>query len=256
MAEIVGLAASLVTLLQLTRTINQTVSRFVRTVNGAESALERLLANVNNLTTIFATLQSQLENKVNQSASLQHVDGLLLLCEGILSRINLRLEKVRVVGNYVVGIIIDKQTSKLLKRLDEIVPVLQLALEVDNLTSSHTIESLLRSLQLENAQQTENLRDDLHTTHQDALKWQEEVKQASEKSADIRLHKTILNWLRIADIETNHRAATQRHLPGTGQWLLDGDDFKQWESGDQPRLWLHAMGKLESSQTLHFCNAK
>ena len=256
MAEVVGLAASLVTLIQLTRTINQTVSRFVRTANGAETSIKRLLANVNSLSTIFAALQAQLETKVNQSASLQHVDRLLLLCEGILSRISLRLEKVKVVGNFVVGIMVDKQTSKLLTRLDEIVPVLQLALEADNLTSSYTIENLVRSLQLENAEQTERLRNDIRTTHRDTLKWQEEVKQASEKSADINLHKSILNWLRIADVETNHRAATQRHLLGTGQWLLDGDDFKQWEAGHQSRLWFHAMGKPEPSQSLYFSKAK
>lgn len=170
MAEVVGLAARLVTLIQLTRTINQTVSRFVRTANGAESSLKRLLANVNSLSTIFAALQRQLETKVDKPASLQHVDRLLLLCEGILCRIHLRLEKVKVVGNYVLGIMIDKQTSNLLKGLDEIISVLQLALEADNSTSSHTIESLVRSLQLENAEQNEHLRNDIRTTHQDTLK--------------------------------------------------------------------------------------
>ena len=256
MAELIGLAASLVTLIQLTNTINQTVSRFVRTANGAESALERLLANVNSLSSIFAALQGQLPTKVDQSASLQHIDRLLLLCEAILTRIDMRLGKVRIVGNYVVGIVVDKQTSKLLQRLDDIIPVLHLALEADNLTTSHTIESLVRSLQLENIQQTEVLRNELHTTQRDSSKWQEEAKQASQRSADIRLHKSILSWLRVADIESNHRAATQRHLPGTGQWLFDGDDFKQWEAGYQPYLWLHAMGKPESSQRSNINRAK
>ena len=247
MAEAVGLAASVVTLIELTRLTTQTVSRFVRTINGANSALTTLLANIDNLSTIFMALQGQLKTKQNQSTALQHVERLLILSEDVLRRINLRLEKVKIVGNYVVGTIIDNQTSKLLRKLDDIVPVLQLALEADNLTSSHTIESLLQSLQLENTQQVERLRQNIHIIHGDTLKWREELQEANESSARIRLHRSILSWLRIADFETNHRAAAQLHLPGTGQWLLYGDKFKHWEAGHQPHLWLHAMGKLRTA---------
>ena len=165
--------------------------------------------------------------------TLHHLQQLLSICENALSRIQLSLDKVKVVGNYVIGTLLDKQTLRHIQRLDGIVPILQLALEADSLASTHAIESLLRTLQLDNTEQTGLLRQDIQALRGDTLQWKLEAKETAAESAELRLRTSILNWLALADPTRNHHAACQRHLLGTGQWLLESAEFADWEGGKQ-----------------------
>ena len=165
-------------------------------------------------------------------------------------RIQLRLEKVKVIGNHIVGTLIDKPTSRHLKQLDEIVPILQIAVEADSLASTQAVERLVRSLQIGSAQQAEVLRQDVHKLQEHTLEWRHQEKQMAESSVQIKLCASIVKWLAIADPHSNLHAACQQHLPGTGQWLLEGDELHRWEAGDEPHLWLHALGKC-CPNTIH-----
>lgn len=246
MAEAIGLVASVATLITLTETVKQTVSKFVRTTKGAEKILNPVLGNLYSLHTILVTLHKQLEirqDKSHRSMTLHHLQQPLSICENALSRIQLSLDKVKVVGNYVIGTLLDKQTLRHIQRLDGIVPILQLALEADSLASTHAIESLLRTLQLDNTEQTGLLRQDIQALRGDNLQWKLEAKETAAESAELRLRTSILKWLALSDPTTNHRAACQRHLVGTGQWLLESAEFADWEAGHKPHLWLQAMGK-------------
>lgn len=44
------------------------------------------------------------------------------------------------------------------------------------------------------------------------------------------------------DHQVNHRLASILKQEGTGQWLLNGDRFKNWLHGDDTFLWLHGIG--------------
>ncbi|KAL8793896.1 MAG: hypothetical protein Q9195_003515 [Heterodermia aff. obscurata] len=237
MAEAIGLVASIATLIQLADTVNQTASKYVRTINGAEKLLNPLVNNLRSLHTILITLGKQLDTEQDEcslSMTLQHLNEPLTICEDALRRIKLRFDSVRVIGNYVVGTLLDKQTLRHLKRLDGILPILQLALEADSLASTHALESLVRSLQLENAEQTDLLRQDIQAIHGQA-------EQSSKDSAQVQLRKSIMRWLAVADPLTNHRSACQRCLPGTGRWLLEDSGFMEWEVGHNNYLWLNAL---------------
>lgn len=168
MAEAIGLAATVITLIQLADNVSQTASKFVRTINGTEEILSPLLSNLQSLQHILRTLDNQLRTgqaEVDLSMTLQHLKEPLNDCEDALSRIQLRFERVKVIGNYVIGMLVDKQTSRNLKRLEGIVPILQLALEADSLASTHAIERLMRSLKLEYAERTELLQKDIQAFH-------------------------------------------------------------------------------------------
>ena len=239
MAEVIGLVASVATLIQLADTVNQTASKYVRTVNGAEKQLNPLMNDLRSLHTILTTLGKQLhiaQDDCSPSMTLQHLNEPLSICEDALSRIQLRFDNVRVVGNYVVGTLLDKQTLRHLKRLDGILPILQLALEADSLASTHAVESLIRSLQLENAEQTDLLRQDIQAIHGQA-------ERVSRDSAQLKLRKSVMQWLAVADPHINHGSACQRRLPGTGLWLLEDLDFIEWEIGHNNYLWLNALGR-------------
>ena len=239
MAEAIGLVASIATLIQLADTVNQTASKYLRTVNGAEKLINPLVNNLRSLHTILTTLAKQLDIDQDEgklSMTLQHLNEPLNICEDALRRIQLRFESVRVIGNYVIGTLLDKQTLRHLKRLDAILPILQLALEADSLASTHALESLVRSLQLENAEQTDLLRQDIQAIHGQA-------EQSSKDSAQLQLRKSLRRWLAVADPRPNYLSACQRRLQGTGHWLLNNIDFMEWEVGDNNYLWLNALGR-------------
>ena len=239
MAEVIGLVASVATLIQLADTVNQTASKFVRTVNGAEKLLNPLVGNLRSLHTILTTLSKQLDTEQdegNLSVALQHLNEPLSICEDALRRIQLRLDSVKVIGNYVVGTLLDKQTLRHLKKLDGILPILQLALEADSLASTHAVEGLIRSLKLENSEQSNLLRQDILAIHGQA-------ERSSRDSAQLQLRKSVMRWLAVADPHINHRSACQRRLSGTGHWLLEDPDFMEWEVGHNNHLWLNALGR-------------
>lgn len=246
MAEVIGLVASVATLIQLADTVNQTASKYVRTVNGAEKLLHPLVNNLRSLHTILTTLAKQLatkQNEGNPSMALQHFNEPLSICEDALRRIQLRLDSVKVIGNYVIGTLLDKQTLRHLNKLNGILPILQLALEADSLASTRAVESLIRSLKLENAEQTDLLRQDIQAIHGQA-------ERSSRDSAQLQLRKSVMSWLAVANPHINHRSACQRRLPGTGHWLLGDLDFVEWEVGHNNYLWLNALGRYLNFQRI------
>ncbi len=143
---------------------------------------------------------------------------------------------------------LDKDSSKHLKQLDDLIPVLQLALDADTLTSTHAIENYLQSLRLESLEQAEVLHRDIQAHHKDARRWKEQEDRQREMAAESQLRETILNWLTVVDPEANYLAACQRNQPGTGNWLLESIDFSEWESGQSNCLWLNAMGICPQTQ--------
>lgn len=60
----------------------------------------------------------------------------------------------------------------------------------------------------------------------------------SEWRRDEQYHK-VMSWVNAPDQRTNHDAARQKHEAGTGQWLLESDTYKTWESSRNAHLWLH-----------------
>ncbi|KUJ23743.1 uncharacterized protein LY89DRAFT_542673, partial [Mollisia scopiformis] len=51
----------------------------------------------------------------------------------------------------------------------------------------------------------------------------------------------ILRWLANLDPFTNQRNASKQHEPGTGNWLLQRDDFLTWRSTPGTVMWLHGI---------------
>jgi ankyrin repeat domain-containing protein 50 len=52
---------------------------------------------------------------------------------------------------------------------------------------------------------------------------------------------TLLDWLSTIDPTVNHRAACSEHQPGTGNWLLESDSFKNWLDGEVGFLWIQGI---------------
>ena len=245
MAEVLGLVASVIAILQLTDMVTETAKKYVNTIKGADSVLIPLLGKLRSLSSILAALKAQLEGKTSsssQSISLQRLKELLHLCEGALTRMKAKLDSLKVVGRFLVGSLLDKQTTRQIKLIEDLIPILQLALDADNLAITQKIECYVQALQVDSAKQVQTLRDDIQSHHQDAIRWKLEADQSREASSEEQLRKKIFSWLAHSDPEVNYRSACQRQQPGTGHWLLESKDFREWEAGQNPRLWLNAMG--------------
>lgn len=55
----------------------------------------------------------------------------------------------------------------------------------------------------------------------------------------------ILEWLSSKDIKFSslQNTSQQTHTAGTGQWLLDGEQFQNWRDRSPGLLWLHGAGE-------------
>ena len=240
MAEMIGLIASVTTVIQLVRAVDKTVSEYLHTVKSVQSVLVPILSKLRHLSAILSNLQLQLGT--TKSTALQHLDEPLKICEALLAKLKARLDHLNIIAGCVVGPVLDKDSLKHLKRLDDLIPVLQLALDADTVTSTHAIEHYLQSLRLESLEQAQILHHDIQAHHEDARRWKEEEERQREVAAEAQLRQTIFNWLTVVNPETNYLAACQRSQPGTGNWLLESTDFLDWESGRDNCLWLNAMG--------------
>lgn len=48
----------------------------------------------------------------------------------------------------------------------------------------------------------------------------------------------MLNWLSSLDFHEKQKTTFAKHQEGTGQWLLDADEFQQWFLGEHnSTLW-------------------
>lgn len=240
MAEILGLTASIVAVIQLTEAMDKTISKYLHTVKGVQSVLVPLLGRLRNLNTILKTLQLDLET--TNSTARQHLLEPLEICQSLLLKLQTRLEQLKIIAGYVIGPVLDKDSLKQLKRLDDLIPVLQLALDVDTLTSTRAIEDYLHALRLESQEQLQVLHRDIQVHHEDARRWKEEEDQQREKAATSQLMKEVFNWLNVVNPEANYLAACHKNQSGTGQWLLESKDFLDWERGLNKCLWLNGMG--------------
>lgn len=246
MAEILGVAASIVALIQLSEMVNKTASKYMNTVKGTQSSLLPLLSKTESLRGILVALQAQLETRSSDSpnsVALQYLEQPLDVCQNVMKRIEARLNNLTVVSGCVIGTILDKQTTAYLKNLDDLMPILHLALDADSLASVHEVERELRSLRIDGVEQFQSLQHGIQAHHEAVLNWKIECDQSEEASAREHFRRRVIDWLTLVDYESNHRSACQRHQPGTGSWIFESKEYMDWETGQNPHLWLSAMGQ-------------
>jgi hypothetical protein len=54
----------------------------------------------------------------------------------------------------------------------------------------------------------------------------------------------ILTWLSPAKFSERHTQAKNNRTPGTGKWLLDLKEYKDWLDSSCGFLWLHGVGEF------------
>jgi hypothetical protein len=77
------------------------------------------------------------------------------------------------------------------------------------------------------------------------------VRKIDKSGGDKRLDE-ITSWLSAPDPWSNHHSARERHEPGTGDWILQSNQYHQWKTrtSDLKPVWLY--GKAGSGKTILF----
>lgn len=86
------------------------------------------------------------------------------------------------------------------------------------------------------------------TLHEDVKQMIQDTSSLFQSDQDRKIE----NWLSPPNPSTNHNAAKEKHLEGTGQWFLESTEFSAWKSSTKSAIWVHGIpgcGKTILSST-------
>ncbi|KFY47728.1 hypothetical protein V496_10483 [Pseudogymnoascus sp. VKM F-4515 (FW-2607)] len=214
MAEPLGIAASIIALL----TISKEVIEYSNSIKDGKKDRQRLLDEITSVTGFLYVLKDRAEQ-------LQHGDSwsetLVLLAgpTGPLEQFKSALERVasklapavgwRKAGKAMIWPFRKEEISDILAEIERHKSIFSLALHNDHIQLSQVIQDGVRSLNDKADELVEGVA----------------RLQSSQQSHDEQI---ILNWLTPLEFPLQFSDFMSRCQTGTGQWLLESDEFKTW----------------------------
>ncbi|KAL8758457.1 MAG: hypothetical protein Q9199_001475 [Rusavskia elegans] len=238
--EAVGLVASIAQLINVTaKTI-----KYLNSVKDASEDRLRLLQETTSLLPLFVKLQGQVE-AAKTDKSVQWFDGVrsLAIEHGPLDQLRAALEQLakrlkpktglKNVAHAFIWTFDKDYCEALLARIERAKSAINLALLGDTLALAQSIKADTASIG--------NIRHDVSTLTRDAANTQikEDCKMALVESiyqADppyiVQQRQEILQWLSPLNFIRTQQDTLGRREEGTGQWLIDSSEFKNWLAGN------------------------
>ena len=59
-------------------------------------------------------------------------------------------------------------------------------------------------------------------------------------------HEAILRWLTASKSSEKHNDAQKQRSEGSGEWIFETENFKEWAAQPGSLLWIHGIGRLMS----------
>jgi hypothetical protein len=225
MAEVLGAAASIVAVIQISEQVISACWRYYTTIKDAKKNIINIITvvsdfkrNLDNLRLLLNT-KSGLED--SQLQFIKCVDQSLKACDSALHTLAMKL-----------GITPCSRTDRVIDRLKEI------------LTwpwEEKEIAKALQSIKKHTANINLAMTGDTLLTSLASKESVEDVSESIHAMTTSQRIRNILNWLNASDPTTNHNAAREKHEPTTGNWLLLSDPFVSWTKGKITSLWLHGI---------------
>ena len=134
MAEIAGLVASIITVIESISKADGLVRKYVHTNSSARSELVPMLAKITAFSGLLQAVKLEAEYEEYDEGRLKvltHIDGPLHACKDAAKLIQSRLDRIISVGKLSFGKILDKECLSALNILDQTKPILELALVAD-----------------------------------------------------------------------------------------------------------------------------
>lgn len=237
MAEALGLASSIVALVQLSASVYSATSKFYREAKEAKSKVGALLTQTRNLSGVLQDLSLLMSSPVFDDAGVSipdFRDTYIESCHSTLNRIKRRLEKAE--GDFEAGShrklitrslkwpFASQETDDLIAELGQHRDVLHLALSAD--TMSHLLQCLANTNNIAKSIEVLNGR----------LARKESIDTRAEMTA--KRERTVHSFLKV-NPEGHLQDCLRRRQPNTGKWLIERDQtFRDWMSCPGSQVWL------------------
>ncbi|KAI4218157.1 MAG: hypothetical protein L6R36_009100 [Xanthoria steineri] len=218
--EPVGVAASIVQLINVTaKTI-----KYLNSVKDASEDRSRLLQETTSLLPLFISLQGKVETAKNHQSVewLRHVrdvavesgpfDQLRSALELLAKRLKPK-HGLKGVAYAFVWTLHRDESEALLARIERVKSTINLALHGDTFALAQSIKA-----------DTDETRQDISTLTRDVANIQ--IRE------DLQQRQGILQWLSPLNFFSTQQDILARREKGTGQWLIDSTEFKNWLAGN------------------------
>lgn len=224
-----SITGSVIALLHVSRKVIDLISTIasasaeIRCLTVEISTTRALLSSISDIAGVDETWNKSLRELMTTDGPMQMLDTLLSKLEHRLGR------EVRTKGE--LGSLRKKltwpwradDTREMVRIAREARGLLAGALAVDHLTISKEIR-----------QETKQIR---------------EYSQKTLFRQDVSEQRMVFEWLSTVDAAECHHTARAKHEPGTGDWVLDSEDFDLWLTGTREMIWLY--GIPGSGKTVH-----
>lgn len=237
MAEALGLASSIVALVQLSASVYSATSKFYREAKEAKSKISALLTQTRNLSGVLQDLSLLISSPIFEDAEVSipdFRDTYIESCHSTLNRIKRKLEKAegdfegdshrKLITRSLKWPFASKETDELIAELGQHRDVLHLALSAD--TMSHLLQCLANTKNIARSIEVLNRR----------LERKESIDTRAEMTA--KREKTIQSFLKV-NPESHLQDCRRLQQLNTGKWLIERDQtFRDWISFSGSRVWL------------------
>ncbi|KAF2141322.1 uncharacterized protein K452DRAFT_38103 [Aplosporella prunicola CBS 121167] len=234
MAEAIGVATSIIAILELARS----AVLYIDGVKNASKDIKSLAREIYSVSGILKNIKDLVKTPKDagggiSSSALQSLggeEGPLQQFEQLLRAMNEKLG----VGRNDPPNLIERLASKMAFPLK--------SEERQNILAAIERYEILFLLAMGNdqSQLLRKLRGDLGESLRTVLDGISEIKlvQKSQQSRELqREAQNIINWLSEVNFLATQAAVLARRTEGTGQWFLESNEFRQWVAGDNKVLW-------------------
>ncbi|KAK5409380.1 hypothetical protein LTR06_006953 [Exophiala xenobiotica] len=231
MADVVGLLASIINILEGIKELCAFVKQNVHSASSFRAELVPILGKLTAFKGLLDGLQLECELDEANDGRLQvfvHLSEPLRASHEAIETIMQRTEKVVSSGrvSLIFGKILDKDTVLAMGILDRTMPVLHLALSVDQRTIMLAVESYVKDIS-HKIDELQRQNEKYHLTSQDWAAQEREVRMDEEKA---KLRSEVLAWVSRVDYRANLTSALRHMLPSNsaGDWYLQSQAFRDW----------------------------
>lgn len=254
MAEVLGLAGSIVALVQLSASVYSATSKFYREVKDAKSKISALATQTRNLSGVLQSLSLLASSPLfddGRVATPDFRDTYIESCRTTLHRIKRKLEKAeddfesgshrKLVTRRLKWPFECHETNDLIRELSQHRDVLQLALSAE--TMSHLLQCLANTNSIAKSVDKLNQKHDRKAN----IDTRVELKAKQEE---------IVRFFLKVNPEEYLKDCRSRRQPNSGRWLIEKDQtFQHWMSSPGSQIWLsgipgkatHALRRVSST---------
>ena len=236
MADPLSVSASISGLVSLADIVFHRIYKYVKAVKKAPKEISALSAEINSLYGVLRSLQlvsRQLEDEaVDASTRIHHVQSCFETLEHVRSILDkdntssLHDQPLETLKRKLRWPFTSSEVKDLIAEIERHKATLGLALNVDCM--SGLIRALSRQDEVRNS--VEGLRIELKERH-----------EAETRIAIDKARTEVLKSFAKVDPHSNHHMSRKLRSPGTGLWLTEGQEFKEWMKTRNAKLWCYGI---------------